>query len=174
MDACRRNYYYGDILMKRLLIVLACLGATELFIAKTPLHAGLSLGAHVGYNTDIKSTFAGANGWLSFGALGISLILNPEIHFYPDTPGDLGYFEADGNILLGLGDPTGTIVPFGGLGVNLLHSSSDATGSITDYGVNISGGLMLQLLGIRPFAQGTFTMGDESRFRVQAGVALGL
>lgn len=160
--------------MKRFLLALVCIGAMSVFLARTPLYAGLGLGAHVGYNSDIKETFAGANGWLSFGTLGISIILNPEIHFYPGTPGDLNYFEADGNILLGLGDPTGTLVPFAGIGANLLKMSTDATGSVTDYGMNISGGLMLQLLGIRPFAQGTFTIGDETRFRVQAGVALGL
>lgn len=160
--------------MKRFLITFVCISIMGLLSTRTPLHAGVSLGAHVGYNSDIKQTFVGANGWLSFGSLGLNIILNPEIHFYPDTPTDLSYFEADGNILLGLGDPTGTLVPFAGMGVNLLRAGTDAAGSTTDYGVNISGGLMIQLLGIKPFAQGTFTVSEGTRFRIQAGVALGL
>lgn len=152
--------------MMRWIPLIAAVLAAVIFFSARPLYGGI--GVHTGYNSDVEQSIVGINGWMSLGGSVLSLILNPELHFHPAADPD--YTELDANILLGFGDPTGTIVPFVGGGVGFLYTSAAPPG----YGVNVTGGLLMNILILQPFAQGTITVGDNTRFRALAGVALSL
>lgn len=148
------------------LIAFTCAG-----IFGTTLQAQPSIGAHLGYNTKAEATFVGVDGWFSLGHIGdLGVMVNPALSLYPFID-NVTYLTVDANILLGLAKSTDTFVPFAGLGGSFIYTSTEGAGNSSDVGLNITGGALLHVIGIQPFAQGTFTISEGTTFTIQVGVA---
>lgn len=164
-------YLYKVYGMKSIVVICAVL----LAVAGTELRAqSASIGGHIGWDTKQKDYYVGGNGWFSLGGLGLGvLLLNANVNIYPQHVDD-GLYNVQANAALGFSDPTATIVPFAGAGIAFLHHPSDADGKTSETGLNLTAGLLVQLLGLRPFAQGALTFGSSTVFTVQAGLSLGI
>lgn len=142
-----------------------------LFFSGTALYSQSSLGAHLGYNTEAEATFVGVNGWFPLGTIGdLGIMLNPNLNLYPFID-NVTYLGIDANVILGLAKSTDSFIPFAGLGGSFMYTSTDAAGNSSDFGLNITGGAILHVIGIQPFAQGTFTISEGTSFTIQAGIA---
>ena len=132
-----------------------------------------SIGGHIGWDTRQKEYYIGGNGWFSLGGLGLGmLLLNANANLYPQHIESL--YTVHANAALGFSDPTATIVPFAGLGAAFLHYPQEGGGETSETGFNLTGGLLLQLFGLRPFAQGTLTIGGTTTFTAHAGLSIGI
>jgi hypothetical protein len=144
---------------------------TCLCFSGTALHAQSNLGAHIGYNTKAEATLVGIDGWFSLGSIGdLGVMVNPALNLYPFID-NVTYLTVDANVVLDLVQSTNTVVPFAGLGGSFIYTSTEAGGNSSDFGLNITGGVLLHVVGIQPFAQGTFTISEGTSFIIQAGVA---
>lgn len=150
----------------------ALLVLASFFFSGPTVCAQPSLGVHIGYNTDLEETFIGGNGWFSLGSISdLGVMLNPALSLYPFAD-NLTYLTVDANILLGLTPAVNTVVPFAGLGGSYRYTSTELAGNSSDFGLNITGGVLLHIIGLQPFAQGTFTVSEGTSFSLQAGISI--
>ncbi len=129
--------------------------------------ADLGLGVRFGFD---------ASGWHP----DVEIQLGLDI-FFPDTrPGvDLGYFEINANVVrhFRIADNR-TLMPYAGGGFNVARASSSEAGvsfserSKTDLGVNILGGLRLDLDRYDPFFELRFELGGGDQGVITAGLRI--
>ncbi|MFQ5571389.1 MAG: hypothetical protein ACE5G0_17060 [Rhodothermales bacterium] len=155
-----------------------------------------AIGAHVGYNLDVfhydkvfESEGAAALG-LEFHIRPESfpLILNPTLDYYFNGWLESPAVQLSMNVLYPIELDNVAIAPFVGAGLTATlllttNSPGDALqSSDLDPGINLIGGAIIEVQGVRPFVQGRLTLGshrvfqyfDEESFEFKDGSAIQL
>lgn len=167
--------------MRRLLASLAVAGFAAM--AAAPAAAQVRFGANLSWGDD---TDLGLGARLNFG-LG-DMAKNQPIeglltfdYFFPDSPPgvDLTYWSVSANGIYRFTTRGASVAPYAGGGLLLARSSTDLgspglSGSSTDLGLNLVGGLRFKTAGtLLPFVEARFEIADGSQFVLSGGVFFG-
>lgn len=140
---------------------------------------GVRVGSHVGVNFEGTDFLIGLNSHFDVYAGDTRLVGNPNLDFYLFEDG-VSIYTINLDVLLPF--EVGELDPFigGGLAVRILKfdESSQFLGgsSDTDIGLNLKAGTFFgnRDSAIRPFVDGTVSLGDNSSFTVRVGASFGI
>jgi hypothetical protein len=138
-------------------------------------------GAQVAYDTEFEAVGLGGQARFGVNLEQYAIVLNPSFDYFflddiPDASESLVNISLD--VLFEFGDEMAAAKPYAGagLGVNFYSLDSQIEGGNVDdtqAGLNLVGGATFNTRGIvRPFAQGTLTISDGSRFTIKGGVVV--
>ena len=99
--------------------------------------------------------------------------------FFPDNP-DIGYLEVNANAVYRfILEGTSAVTPYAGGGFNFARSSFDLSGSPfvsndseIDIGLNLLGGIQIELTEISPFIEGRIELSGGEQAVLTGGVAI--
>ena len=154
-----------------------------LFLAQpaTAQIANLQVAPRIGYDIagDVEEAFVG--GEVRFGLGELPVLLNGVFDYYfAEDP--LTFFQISANALYYFGIDNEMFTPYAGAGLSINRISVDIdTGgfgavdaSSNEIGVNLIGGAVLEMPGLRPFAQLQYTTSDFDLGTITVGVLFGI
>lgn len=180
----RRTRRIGTV---RAAVAAMCVGIMAAGTAR-PAHAqGLGLGPQAS-NAEDMDLGLGARAILDLGPLdfGLRLVGSFDL-FFPDdlivegseVEADVDYWEANVNLLYTLGLPVIPLTPYVGAGLNIAHiqvqNSPDGAfdEDRTDSGVNLLGGIELELGSVSPFLEFRYEIEGGEQWVVTGGIVFG-
>ena len=155
--------------MKKLLGTVALVG---MLVAPGAI-AAQTIGGVVGYHDDFEALGIGAYGAIPLPQLYENLSINPSfVYYFPDG---FDAFEVNGDLVYSFPvSADSPVVPFALAGLNIMRVSVDAgafgSGSNTDIGLNLGGGVTFPVEGFTPFAGAKFEIQDGTGFLIFGGV----
>jgi hypothetical protein len=139
-----------------------------LFLAPSLVHAQTTLGPTLAMHDD-GDLGIGATLGAPMASLGEGIGLMADfLIFFPEVG---SYFEVNANLTYDFPLENSTVVPFVLAGLNIGRWSVDTglgSGSDTDLGLNVGGGIAFDAGTFRPSVAGRFRLGDGSGFVVFA------
>jgi hypothetical protein len=153
-----------------------------LIVASTPNEVSaqsITSGAQIAYDTEFEAVGLGGQARFGVNLERYAIVLNPSAEYYflddvPDASESL--FNINLDVLFEFGDDQANARPYAGAGLGVSFYSADynlpgAQVDDTQAGLNLVGGASFNTRrSVRPFAQGTLTISDGSRFSIKGGV----
>lgn len=166
--------------MRKGLVVVALLAG---LVSAADAPAQVRAGANLAWADDADF---GIGGRIGFGLGSISERHPVEAfvsfdYFFPDEGGsgvDLTYWEINANGIWKFSLPNSSVAPYLGAGVNFARASVDlsgiGSGSDSDVGLNILGGLRFNVMGgVQPFTEVRLELGGGEQLVLAAGLLFG-
>ena len=107
------------------------------------------------------------------GPLSNTFLIGSFDYFFPDfcdAIDDCSYWEINSNLAVPI--TSSTIDPYAGAGLNIAHMSV-LDQCDTEVGMNLLGGLRVNLGGLGEFGEGRFVVGGDEQFVLTFGVLVG-
>ena len=161
----------GDT-MKKLLCAVALAGMLGLPASAS---AQVEAGPLLAYHTDLEAVGIGGYVGIPVASVpGLSIVPN-FLWFFPDG---FDFFEINGDVAYNFEvGPDSPVVPFAFAGLNIARTSFDVlgvSGSSTDVGLNLGGGVNFQAGSLAPFAGAKFEIQDGTGFVIFGGLGFQL
>ena len=169
--------------MKKLLIAASAALAVGVMAAPAQAQARFGVQANIADDADfgigVRGQFGLGEALNAEGGLS-DLIGVVSFDFYPDCgPADCTYWEINGNALYPVRIEGSELAPYFGGGLNIAHISFDSgvvgadDVSDTDLGLNVLGGLNLDLGGLGTFVEAKIELGGGEQFVLTFGALFG-
>jgi hypothetical protein len=102
-------------------------------------------------------------------------------YFFPsdDSGADITYWEVNANLVYRVNTGSSSMTPYAGAGLNIAYTKAstevlgaDVSGDETSAGLNLLGGIVFELGGVKPFLEGRFELGGGEQFVATVGLRL--